>query len=259
LKLEPVVLSEQPDLGLTIVEKLEHYGKDCDFALVLLTADDQTASGGQRARQNVIHELGYFHGRLGRNRVLLLKEADVELFSNISGLIYKEFPRGSVQAVFEHVRLAIESGDASPHAVSVPRQKESESADFLHEVLGQFTKSTASIARETKDTLLRKLTSLADTLPAEVKLSRLRAILDSEHTLWKDRADRENREIQAAGSTPAETLRKVMSRAGHGQFEDIERSLSERISIFDSWQAHDSNVAQWISDAIKEVKEVLKR
>jgi len=120
LKMDAVVLSEQPDLGLTIVEKLEHYGADCDFALILLTADDQTSSGGQRARQNVIHELGYFHGRLGRNRVLLLKEVDVELFFNISGLIYKEFPRGSVESAFEDVRLAIESGNAALHAISVP-------------------------------------------------------------------------------------------------------------------------------------------
>lgn len=120
LKLEPVVLSEQPDLGLTIVEKLEHYSKDCKFALILLSAADQTHTGGFRARQNVIHELGYFHGLLGRNRVLLLKEIGVELFSNISGLIYKEFPRGSVESVFEDIRLAIECRDASKHAMSVP-------------------------------------------------------------------------------------------------------------------------------------------
>ena len=112
-----VVLAEQPDLGLTIVEKLEHYGRACQFALILLTGDDETASGGLRARQNVIHELGYFHGILGRKRVLLLKEAGVELFSNISGLIYKEFPPGSLESVFEDIRLAVKSDDASPRFI----------------------------------------------------------------------------------------------------------------------------------------------
>jgi predicted nucleotide-binding protein len=83
LDMEAVVLAEQPDHGLTIVEKLERYGGACDFALILLTGDDETVSGGLRAHQNVIHELGYFHGVLGRHRVVLLKERDVELFSNL--------------------------------------------------------------------------------------------------------------------------------------------------------------------------------
>lgn len=130
LHMEAVVLAEQPDLGLTIVEKLEHYGRACQFALILLTGDDKTASGGRRARQNVIHELGYFHGALGRKRVLLLKEAGVELFSNISGLIYKEFPTtGSIESVFEDIRLSIESDDASQHASSVPIQASSAYTD----------------------------------------------------------------------------------------------------------------------------------
>lgn len=126
---EAVVLADQPDLGLTIVEKLEHYVRECQFALILLTGDDETASGGLRARQNVIHELGYFHGVLGRKRVLLLKEAGVELFSNISGLIYKEFPTGSIELAFEDIRLAIESDDASQHASSVPIQSSSAYTD----------------------------------------------------------------------------------------------------------------------------------
>lgn len=129
LDMEAVVLAEQPDHGLTIVEKLEHYGRECKFALILLTGDDETVSGGLRARQNVIHELGYFHGVLGRHRVLLLKERSVELFSNISGLIYKEFSIGSIESVFEDIRLAIESGDASQHAMSVPIESRSEYTD----------------------------------------------------------------------------------------------------------------------------------
>jgi predicted nucleotide-binding protein len=38
LGLEPVILAERPDLGLTVIEKLERIGRDCDFALILLTA-----------------------------------------------------------------------------------------------------------------------------------------------------------------------------------------------------------------------------
>ena len=121
LKIIPVILSEQPDDGLTIIEKLERYGKDCDFAIVLLTADDETVAGGVRARQNVVHELGFFHGALGRDRVLLIKQQGVELFSNISGLIYKEFPEHGVQLIYEDIRLAIENTSASRVGKEVPQ------------------------------------------------------------------------------------------------------------------------------------------
>ena len=66
--LKPVILSEQPDEGLTIIEKFEKHAQDVGFAVVLLTPDDVGAlQGGEnnlmpRARQNVILELGYFMG-----------------------------------------------------------------------------------------------------------------------------------------------------------------------------------------------------
>lgn len=121
LKAEAVVLADEPDNGLTIIEKLEQYGKPCDFALVLMTADDKTEEGRLRARQNVIHELGFFHGARGRERVLLLKEKGLELFSNISGLVYKEFRENDIEPLFEDIRLAIEGGRASQYGFSVPR------------------------------------------------------------------------------------------------------------------------------------------
>jgi len=120
LKAEVVILADEPDRGLTIIEKLERYGKPCNFALVLMAADDETRGGGLRATQNVIHELGFFHGVLGRDRVLLLKQKGLELFSNISGLIYKEFDGTNIECLFEDIRLAIESGRASEHGYSVP-------------------------------------------------------------------------------------------------------------------------------------------
>jgi len=123
LAMEPVILTDQPDLGLTVVEKLEKYGSECDFALILLTADDQTVSGGARARQNVTHELGFFHGVLGRDKVLLVKQSGVELFSNISGLIYKEFELENIESVFEQIRIALESCSAQRGGLTVPKEK----------------------------------------------------------------------------------------------------------------------------------------
>lgn len=135
LAMEPVILAEQPDLGLTVVEKLEKYARECHFALILLTADDQTVNGGARARQNVTHELGFFHGVLGRDRVLLLKQSGVELFSNISGLIYKEFERDAIESVFEDIRMALESSSAQRGGLTVPKEE----PDDIKALLGSWS------------------------------------------------------------------------------------------------------------------------
>ena len=94
LGLNPIVLREQPNGGRTIIEKFEALS-DVDFAVVLMTADDVGRSKmaapekyNSRARQNVILELGYFVGRLGRSRVAVLKESDVEEPSDIHGVVY---------------------------------------------------------------------------------------------------------------------------------------------------------------------------
>ena len=113
LKHDVIVLKEMPDNGLTIIEKLEAYSKDCDFAIILISCDDFKDTNFPRARQNVIHELGFFHGKIGRKKVLLCKEEGVELFSNISGLIYKEFNKNNIEYIFNDLKTAIDNLDAS--------------------------------------------------------------------------------------------------------------------------------------------------
>jgi predicted nucleotide-binding protein len=92
LGLNPIILSEQPNAGNTIIEKFEA-NTDVGFAVILLTDDDEGKSKTDidlksRARQNVILELGYFIGRLGRKRVLPLYSEGVELPSDIHGLLF---------------------------------------------------------------------------------------------------------------------------------------------------------------------------
>ncbi len=93
-RLKPVILGEQPDEGLTIIEKFEKHAQNVGFAVVLLTPDDVGALQGEendlkpRARQNVILELGYFIGCLGRNRVCALLKGDLEKPSDYHGVIY---------------------------------------------------------------------------------------------------------------------------------------------------------------------------
>lgn len=88
---DPIILHEQPNRGATIIEKFEKHA-DVAFAVVLMTPDD---FGGKdrdglrpRARQNVVAELGYFIGKLGRERVAALKKGDVEIPSDFNGVLY---------------------------------------------------------------------------------------------------------------------------------------------------------------------------
>lgn len=94
LGLAPVILHEQPSKGRTIIEKFVEYA-DVGFALVLMTADDlggpKSADASvfrPRARQNVVLELGFFLGRLGRDRVCALYEDGVELPSDYDGVVF---------------------------------------------------------------------------------------------------------------------------------------------------------------------------
>lgn len=91
--LDVVVLHEQANAGKTILEKFEHHGAAAAFAVILLTGDDEGRAKGDgelqpRARQNVVLELGFFFGKLGRERVVVLAEPDVERPSDIDGLVY---------------------------------------------------------------------------------------------------------------------------------------------------------------------------
>jgi predicted nucleotide-binding protein len=90
---EVVVLHEQANRGRTILEKFEEHAGSAAFAVVLLTGDDRGGTKDAddtqpRGRQNVIFELGFFFGKLGRRRVIVLLDHGVEKPSDIEGLVY---------------------------------------------------------------------------------------------------------------------------------------------------------------------------
>lgn len=93
LGLKAIILHEQSNAGRTIIEKFEA-NSNVAFALVLLTPDDIGAPKDKkdeakpRARQNVILELGYFMGKLGRGRVCVLYKEGVEIPSDYQGVLY---------------------------------------------------------------------------------------------------------------------------------------------------------------------------
>ncbi len=98
LQLVPVILHEQANEGRTVIEKFEAHA-DVGYAVVLLTPDDVGASAASpkklqgRARQNVILELGYFTGKLGRRRVCGLFKPGVEIPSDFHGVLFIELDK----------------------------------------------------------------------------------------------------------------------------------------------------------------------
>lgn len=93
LGLRAIILHEQANRGRTIIEKFEDHA-NVGFAVVVMTPDDVGASKGQeanlkpRARQNVILELGFFLGKLGRERVCPLHKGGLEMPSDYQGVLF---------------------------------------------------------------------------------------------------------------------------------------------------------------------------
>lgn len=95
---EPIILHEQASQNRTVMEKIEAH-REVGFAVVLLTPDDEgCVKGGKptpRARQNVLLELGYFMGYLGRQRVCALKRGELEIPSDYLGVVWVAMDTGN--------------------------------------------------------------------------------------------------------------------------------------------------------------------
>lgn len=100
--------NREPTAGISTTERLQAMLDSSCFALILMTAEDQHADNKLHARENVIHEVGLFQGRLGFRRAIVLLEQGCEEFSNISGLSQIRFPAGNISASFEEVRRVLE-------------------------------------------------------------------------------------------------------------------------------------------------------
>jgi predicted nucleotide-binding protein len=111
LEIDTVILKDQINKGRTIIEKLEEEADDCDYAIIIMTAEDEMADGSLRARQNIVHEIGFFQGKYGRNKVLVLSQDKIEEFSNIAGIVYESFIGDNIQSTFERIRNELEEAE----------------------------------------------------------------------------------------------------------------------------------------------------
>jgi predicted nucleotide-binding protein len=91
-----IILRNEPNLGQTLIEKFEKHAAEVSYAIIILTPDDTGSRAGEastlpRGRQNVIFEMGYFYGFIGRANVSVLIYPGVEKPSDMEGIAYITF------------------------------------------------------------------------------------------------------------------------------------------------------------------------
>jgi hypothetical protein len=108
LKLPWDEFNREATAGYTAKERLEEMLDQAGFAFLIMTAEDEQPDGTRRARENVVHEIGLFQGRLGFRKAIILLEEGCEEFSNVHGVQEIRFPKGNVKAQFEEIRRVLE-------------------------------------------------------------------------------------------------------------------------------------------------------
>src|SRR6266446_4462767 len=108
LGIRSYILQNEPGYGMTLIEILEKkIGGDpaVAFGIVLMTADDMVFTNKEtgktifRPRQNVLIEAGMLFANIGREKVALLIKDDIEVPSDLSGILYLGFKHNVKEVV----------------------------------------------------------------------------------------------------------------------------------------------------------------
>ena len=99
-----------------MIETFESEAELTELVFVLLTPDDKVAEDSDtetdkyRARQNVIFEMGFFLGKLGRKsgKVLLLHKGPLDIPSDIAGIRYIDITNG-IESTGERIRRELQA------------------------------------------------------------------------------------------------------------------------------------------------------
>ncbi len=107
LGLATIAYESESRVGKSIVPILELMLDQATFAVLVLTAEDETVKGSRRARQNVIHEAGLFQGRLGFKSAVILRQEGLEDFTNVEGLQYIGFSEYQIEQTFYELQRVL--------------------------------------------------------------------------------------------------------------------------------------------------------
>jgi predicted nucleotide-binding protein len=114
LGLKTVYYESESRVGESIVPVLEKMLSQATFAVLVLTAEDETANDMKRARQNVVHEAGLFQGRLGFKKAVLLRQEGIEDFTNVAGLQYIPFTNDRIEGTFYELQRVLKREGVLP-------------------------------------------------------------------------------------------------------------------------------------------------
>jgi hypothetical protein len=100
--------------GRNILQQIEHAAERCGSGIFLFTKDDDfvgPTSGSHAApRDNVVFEAGYFIKAKGKDRVLILREADARMPADLGGDIYVPFEdRADIDSITDALRLFVDA------------------------------------------------------------------------------------------------------------------------------------------------------
>ncbi|MDD1757775.1 MAG: nucleotide-binding protein [Methanotrichaceae archaeon] len=102
--LNPIVILSKAGMGRPLIDKFEEDGQICSFTFALFTPDDHLANPKEeyyQARPNVIYETGWFIGRLGRERLVILFKEGTKIHSDLDGVSRIQFREDINEKVVE--------------------------------------------------------------------------------------------------------------------------------------------------------------
>jgi predicted nucleotide-binding protein len=105
--LDTITYESESHVGESIIPILEKMLDRATFAVLVLTAEDETSEGLKRARQNVVHEAGLFQGRLGFKRAVVIRQEGLEDFTNVAGLQYISFNGDRIEDIFYELQRVL--------------------------------------------------------------------------------------------------------------------------------------------------------
>ncbi|MFK4727999.1 hypothetical protein ABIE89_009099 [Bradyrhizobium niftali] len=95
------------ELAGHIADVLDIMEDEASFAILVMTGENEDHKGELHARENVIHEVGLFQGRLGFRRAIVLLEDGCAEFSNLAGVQYIPFAKGNIRETFGEILATI--------------------------------------------------------------------------------------------------------------------------------------------------------
>ena len=94
-------------VGKSTSDRLKEMLEESFIAIIIMTGEDEQPDGSLRARENVIHEIGLFQGKLGFEQTIILLEDGCKDFSNIHGITHISFPKGKIESTFGGIFKAL--------------------------------------------------------------------------------------------------------------------------------------------------------